>query len=79
MLMLPEMLIFGGGLVVLIGGSFLPRHKQWWARLVAAAVLVAAGAVAVIGMAAPDQAAFEGTLPLTPPPDWRGLLPRSAC
>jgi NADH-quinone oxidoreductase subunit N len=61
LLMLPEMLIFGGGLVVLMGGSFLPRHKQWWARLVAAAVLVGAVAVAVVGMAAPDQAAFGGT------------------
>ncbi|WP_293003956.1 NADH-quinone oxidoreductase subunit N [Mycobacterium sp.] len=61
LLMLPEMLIFAGGLVVLIGGSFLPRHKQWWARVVAAVALCAAIAVAVVGMAAPDQTAFEGT------------------
>lgn len=61
LLMLPEMLIFGGGLVVLIGGSFLPRHRQWWARVMAAAALCAAIAVAVVGMAASDQTAFEGT------------------
>lgn len=61
LLMLPEMLIFAGGLVVLIGGSFLPRHKQWWARIVAATVLCAAIAVALVEMAAPDQNAFEGT------------------
>ncbi|ASQ89098.1 NADH-quinone oxidoreductase subunit N [Mycobacterium intracellulare] len=61
LLMLPEILIFAGGLAVLIGGSFLPRHKQWWARVAAAVALCAAIAVAVVGMAASDQSAFEGT------------------
>lgn len=61
LLMLPEMLIFGGGLAVLIGGSFLPRQRQWWARVIAATVLIAAVAAAVAGMAASDQAAFDGT------------------
>lgn len=60
LLMLPEMLTFGGGLVVLIGGSFLPRQRQWWARITAAATLTVVIAVAVIGMAASDQTAFEG-------------------
>lgn len=61
LLMLPEMLTFGGGLVVLIGGSFLPRQRQWWARIAAAATLTGVIAVTVIGIAAPDQTAFEGT------------------
>lgn len=61
LLMLPEMLTFGGGLVVLIGGSFLPRQQQWWARITAAATLTGVIAVTVIGMAASDQTAFEGT------------------
>ncbi|MCV7075764.1 NADH-quinone oxidoreductase subunit N [Mycobacterium szulgai] len=61
LLMLPEMLTFGGGLVVLIGGSFLPRKRQWWARIAAAATLTGVIAVAVIGTAASDQTAFEGT------------------
>lgn len=61
LLMLPEMLTFVGALVVLIGGSFLPRQRQWWARIAAAATLTGVIAVAVIGMATPDQTAFEGT------------------
>ncbi|KZS76550.1 NADH-quinone oxidoreductase subunit N [Mycobacterium kansasii] len=60
LLMLPEMLTFGGGLLVLIGGSFLPRKRQWWARIVAAATLIGVVVVAAVGMAAPDQTAFEG-------------------
>lgn len=61
LLMLPEMLVFGGGLVVLISGSFLARRRQWWARGVAAAALCGAIAVAVVGMAGPDRTAFDGT------------------
>lgn len=61
LLMLPEMLLFGGGLLVLISGSFLARQRQWWTRIIAAAVLVAAIVAGVIGMAGPDQAAFDGT------------------
>ena len=29
LLLLPEILVFAGGLVVLLGGSFLPRERQW--------------------------------------------------
>ncbi|KPN45931.1 NADH-quinone oxidoreductase subunit N [Mycobacterium intracellulare] len=61
LLMLPEMVVFGGGLVVLISGSFLPRHRQWWTRGVAAAVLCGAIGVAVIALTGPDRTAFEGT------------------
>ncbi|KAA1249359.1 NADH-quinone oxidoreductase subunit N [Mycobacterium simiae] len=61
LLMLPEMLTFGGGLVVLIGGSFLPRQRQWWARILAAAALAGAIAAALVGMTGPDQTAFTGT------------------
>lgn len=61
LLMLPEMLLFGGGLVVLISGSFLPRQRQWWTRGIAAVVLAGVIAASVAGMAGPDQAAFEGT------------------
>jgi NADH-quinone oxidoreductase subunit N len=61
LLMLPEMLLFGAGLVVLIGGSFLPRKRQWPARGVAAAALVAAAAVAAVQMGGADRSAFAGT------------------
>ncbi|ULE35795.1 NADH-quinone oxidoreductase subunit N [Mycobacterium sp. IDR2000157661] len=60
-LMLPEMLVFGAGLTVLIGGSFLPRSRQWWGRVVAAAALCGSAVVAAIQLAGPDAEAFDGT------------------
>lgn len=60
LLMLPEMLTFGGGLLVLIGGSFMPRQRQWWARIVAAAALIGVVVVSAVGITAPDQTAFDG-------------------
>ncbi|CAN5698224.1 NADH-quinone oxidoreductase subunit NuoN [soil metagenome] len=59
--MLPEMLLFGGGLGVLIGGSFLPRRRLWITRAAAALASVAAIAVAAMGLAGPGSEAFEGT------------------
>ncbi|MCV7093574.1 NADH-quinone oxidoreductase subunit N [Mycobacterium kubicae] len=61
LLMLPEMLLFGGGLVVLIAGSFLPRQRLSWTRGITATVLAAACVAAAVGMAGSDQAAFDGT------------------
>ncbi|MEW1982550.1 proton-conducting transporter membrane subunit [Citricoccus sp. NPDC079358] len=60
-LLLPEIIIFVGGLVVLLGGSFLPRHRQWIARAVAALALLGAATAAALAMAGPPQAAFAGT------------------
>lgn len=60
-LLLPEIIVFFGGLVVLLGGSFLPRGRQWIARIVAALALLAAIAAAASAMAGPAQAAFSGT------------------
>lgn len=60
-LMLPEMLVFGAGLSVLIGGSFLARRRQWWGRVVAAAALCGAGVVAAVQLAGSDGVAFDGT------------------
>ncbi len=61
MLLLPEILLFLGGLGVLIGGSFLPRRRLWVTRVAAAAVLVATIAVAAVMLAGPDGAAFDGS------------------
>ena len=61
MLLLPEMLLFLGGLVVLLGGSFLPRERQWVTRVVAAVSLCAAAIAAAVTMTGPAQMAFEGT------------------
>ena len=60
-LLLPEILTFLGGLIVLLGGSFLPRGRQWIARAVAALALLGAAAAAALAMAGPAQAAFSGT------------------
>lgn len=60
-LMLPEMLFFCAGLVVLISGSFLPRRRQWIGRLVAAFSVVAAGVIGAVQLAGADRVAFEST------------------
>ncbi|GAA1546069.1 NADH dehydrogenase subunit N [Brevibacterium sandarakinum] len=60
-LLLPEIIVFVGGLVVLLGGSFLPRHRQWVSRTVAALALLGAAIVTALAMAGPPHAAFAGT------------------
>ncbi len=57
--MLPEILLFGGGLVCLLGGSFTPRRRQWVLRAVAAAALLGSVVAALIGADA-GGTAFEG-------------------
>lgn len=59
--MLPEMVMYGGGLVVLLSGSFLPRRRLWVARLLAAGAVTAATVLATIAMAAGPAWAFTGT------------------
>lgn len=61
LLLLPEILLFVGGLAALIGGSFLPRRRQWPARAVSLAVLLAAAAAAATGLTGTPTEAFEGT------------------
>ncbi|WP_460868653.1 NADH-quinone oxidoreductase subunit N [Nocardioides pakistanensis] len=60
-LLLPEIVLFLGGLVVLMSGSFLARDRQWVTRLVAAAVLTTAVVLAIVDLPGPAQAAMEGT------------------
>lgn len=61
MLLLPEMALFVGGLVALIGGSFLPRERQWLTRVVAAVALGGSIVASVVALAGEAQTAFEGT------------------
>ncbi|MEO6790648.1 MAG: NADH-quinone oxidoreductase subunit N, partial [Ornithinibacter sp.] len=61
LLLLPEILLFVGGLTALVGGSFLPRERQWVTRVVAAVALVASGVAASVALTGPPQSAFEGT------------------
>lgn len=60
-LLLPEIVVFLGGLVVLVSGSFLPRTRQWVTRVVAATALVVSAALAAVALPAPAQSAMEGT------------------
>lgn len=61
LLLLPEIILFVGGLVALISGSFLARDRQWLTRLVAVAALLAAAVAAGVGMTGPAQTAFDGS------------------
>ena len=58
--MLPEMLLFAGGLACLLGGSFTPRTRQWRLRLLAAVALVGAVVAALVGTGGEVSSAFEG-------------------
>ncbi len=59
--LLPEALLFLGGMVTLVGGSFTPRKRQWRLRLVAAAVLVTSLVAALVAWAGGPRTAFSGT------------------
>ncbi|MGI8947883.1 MAG: NADH-quinone oxidoreductase subunit N [Ornithinimicrobium sp.] len=61
LLLLPEILLFVGGLTALLGGSFLARDRQWVTRVVAALALLGAGVAAALSMGGPAQPAFEGS------------------
>ncbi len=59
--LLPELIVLVGALAALIGGSFLPRQRQWVARLVAALALLLAGAAAVAGLTGADRMVYGGS------------------
>ncbi|MFE9657233.1 NADH-quinone oxidoreductase subunit N [Micromonospora sp. NPDC006431] len=59
LLLLPEILLSGGALTALIGGSFVPRHQQWLVRIFTAVVLVATIVTAAVQLHAPATNAFD--------------------
>lgn len=61
LLLLPEIILFLGGLVVLLSGSFLARDRQWVTRVLAAVALLAAATAAATSFAGPAEMAMEGT------------------
>jgi len=61
LLLLPEMLLFVGGLTSLIAGSFLARQRQWLTRVVAAVALLVSIVAAGIDLSRPARTAFEGS------------------
>lgn len=58
-LLLPEMLLAGGALTALIGGSFVPRHRQGIIRTLTALVLVGTIVAAAVQLGAPATTAFD--------------------
>ncbi len=59
--LLPEILLLLGAVAALLAGSFLPRERQWVARIIAVTALVAAGVATGVGLAGSDSAVFDGT------------------
>lgn len=59
--LLPEIFLLLGAVTSLLAGSFLPRRRQWVARLVAVAALAAAGLAAGIGLAGAGTTVFDMT------------------
>lgn len=59
--LLPELLVFAGGLVALLSGSFLPRRRQWVAGVLAVGLLGASFVAASIALAGTDRTVFSGT------------------
>ena len=65
--LLPEIFLLLGALGALLSGSFLPRRRQWVARLVAVAALLGSGAAAVVGLVGPAQGYYTGTFAVDTP------------
>ncbi len=66
LVLLPEALLFLGGMACLVGGSFTPRTRQWRIRLLAAVAAVAALVAAVVAWTGADRTAFSGTFTVDP-------------
>lgn len=59
--LLPEIFLLAGALVTLLAGSFLPRYRQWVARVIAAAALVAAAVAAAVALTDAARTVWDGT------------------
>jgi NADH-quinone oxidoreductase subunit N len=62
--LLPEILLLLGAVGTLVCGSFLPRHRQWPARAVAAAALAGSLAAGAVLAAGDDRTVYTGTYAL---------------
>ncbi|MFC3689200.1 NADH-quinone oxidoreductase subunit N [Aquipuribacter hungaricus] len=59
--LLPEICLLVGALVTLLGGSFLPRRRQWVARLVAVVALLASSAATLVAAGDPALLVYTDT------------------
>ncbi len=64
--LLPELLLLAGAVLGLLAGAWLPRHRQWWVRILAA--VAAAGGLVATGVAAtrPDEVVFGTSYAVDP-------------
>ncbi len=58
--LLPEASLLAGGVGALLSGSFLPRHRQWAARLIAVVALLASMVTALLALGTPTTV-FSGS------------------
>jgi NADH-quinone oxidoreductase subunit N len=65
--LLPEVFLVLGAVVTLLGGSFVPRSKQWTMRVVAVAALLGAGGAAAAGLAATSRTVMDTTFAVDAP------------
>jgi|SRR5690625_2919178 len=61
LLLLPEIIVFLGGMTVLLSGSFLARTRQWVTRLIAAIACLGAAIAGAVSLIEPGQQAMSGT------------------
>ncbi|MPZ66725.1 MAG: NADH-quinone oxidoreductase subunit N [Pseudonocardiaceae bacterium] len=59
--LLPEMLLLAGAIVALLAGSFLPRHRQWVATLLAAVAVGASGLAALAAAGGAARTIYESS------------------
>ncbi|OZM76608.1 NADH-quinone oxidoreductase subunit N [Pseudonocardia sp. MH-G8] len=59
--LIPELLLLAGAVLGVLLGSWLPRHRQWLVRLLAAGVTVAGLAAAAASMTRPAELVFGGS------------------
>ncbi len=59
--LLPEAAILLGAVAALLSGSFLPRRRQYVARLIAVAALAVAAGIAAVPAGGGDRLGFDGT------------------
>jgi NADH-quinone oxidoreductase subunit N len=59
--LLPELVLLLGAAGVLLLGSFLPRERQWIARLITAALLATSAVAAAVALTGPARLVFHDT------------------
>ena len=64
--LLPEALLFLGGMACLVGGSFTPRTRQWRMRLLAGVAVLGSLVAAVVAWTGADRTAFSETFTVDP-------------